>query len=107
MPVFFGTQRATLCRCCFISSLSLWFTFGKMSVFFDTQRSMLCRCCFISSLSLWFTSGKASVCFATQHTMRCNLSLWISGEGRQAAGGDVSGAPVSEVRIAAATERTV
>ena len=78
-----------------------------MSVFFDTQRAMLCRYYFISSLSLWFTSGKVSVFFGTQRTTRCDLSLWISGEGRQAAGGDVSGAPVSEVRIAAATERTV
>ena len=84
VSVCFGIQRATLCRCCFISSLSLWFTSGKVSVFFGIQRTTLCRCCFISSLSLWFSSGKVSVFFGTQRTTLCrccfisSLSLWFT-----------------------------
>ena len=43
--------------------------------------------------------------YSVRYALR-SLALKLR-RGRQAAGGDVSGAPVSEVRIAAATERTV
>ena len=77
MSVCFGIQRTTLCRCCFISSLSLWFSSGKVPVFFGIQRATLCRYYFISSLSLWFSSGKVSVFFDTQRACYADIISFL------------------------------
>lgn len=52
-----------------------------------------------------FWQGPCILRYSARYALQ-SLALNLR-RGRQAAGGDVSGAPVSEVRIAAATERTV